>query len=97
MSRELAIGIAIILGAIVAPFIKDFFAFLKSLIVNKKNDNSDDCFVTKYDLAQSEKEIMKEVENKFATKEIVNALKEDITEVRKKVNDIYDFLIKQGK
>ena len=36
-------------------------------------------------------------EEKFATKEIVNALKEDICEVKKKVNDIYEFLIKQGK
>ena len=35
----------------------------------------------------------KDQECKFATKEIVNNLKEDLLEVKKKVNDIYDLLL----
>ena len=36
-------------------------------------------------------------EEKFATKEIVDTLKADICEVKKKVNDIYDFLLENKK
>ena len=36
-------------------------------------------------------------EDKFATKEIVDTLKADITEVKKKVNDIYDFLLENKR
>ena len=36
-------------------------------------------------------------EEKFATKEIVDTLKADICEVKKKVNDIYDFLLENKR
>ena len=39
----------------------------------------------------------KDQECKFATKEIVDTLKADITEVKKKVNGIYDFLLENKK
>lgn len=40
---------------------------------------------------------LKAQEEKFATKEIVDTLKADICEVKKKVNDIYDFLLENKK
>lgn len=54
-------------------------------------------FVTPAELAKAITSIIEKVENRFATKESVNDLKEDVIEVKTKVNDIYDFLIKQGK
>lgn len=50
-------------------------------------------FVTPADLAVAIAEVIEKIENKFATKESVSDLKEDVREVKTKVNDIYDFLI----
>lgn len=50
-------------------------------------------FVTPADLAIAIAEVIEKIENKFATKESVSDLKEDVREVKTKVNDIYDFLI----
>ena len=77
--------------------LQDFLPYAPVILVVMAFFISYKIFVTPADLTETEKAILKEVENRFATKEIVNALKEDITEVKKKVNDIYDFLIKQGK
>ncbi len=38
---------------------------------------------------------LKEQEEKFATKEIVNSLKEDFEEVKKKIDKIYDLLLQK--
>lgn len=54
-------------------------------------------FVTPEQLEKKHRDIIQEIENKFVTKDVVNALKEDIQEVKKKVNDIYDFLLGNKK
>ena len=51
-------------------------------------------FVTPAQLEERHRAIILEVENKYASKETVSALKEDMKEVKKKLSDIYDFLIK---
>jgi hypothetical protein len=38
---------------------------------------------------------LKEQEEKFATKEIVNSLKQDFEEVKKKIDKIYDLLLQK--
>lgn len=62
MERELAIGIAIIIGAIITPFVKTFFNFIKSLI-NKKQSNND--FVTRCEFTEKCKELRQEFISEF--------------------------------
>lgn len=50
-------------------------------------------FVTPEQLEKVHAQILEEVENKFATKEILDTLKEDINELKSKVDKIYDILL----
>lgn len=50
-------------------------------------------FVTPEQLEKTHTQILEEVENKFATKEILDTLKEDINELKNKVDKIYDILL----
>lgn len=57
-------------------------------------------FVTPTQLSDTEKAINKSIEeklqrqeDKFATKEIVNSLKCDFEDVKKKIDKIYDFIL----
>ena len=50
-------------------------------------------FVTPEQLEKAHAQILEEVETKFATKEILETLKEDITELKEKVDKIYDILL----
>ena len=77
--------------------LQDFLPYAPIILVVMAFFISYKIFVTPTDLTETEKAILKEVENRFATKEAVNSIKETITDVKKKVDDIYDFLIKQGK
>lgn len=50
-------------------------------------------FVTPEQLEKAHAQILEEVETKFATKEILDTLKEDINELKSKVDKIYDILL----
>ena len=50
-------------------------------------------FVTPEQLEKNHAQILEEVETKFATKEILDTFKEDINELKSKVDKIYDILL----
>ena len=50
-------------------------------------------FVTPAQLNDKIEKLESKFIDRFASKDVVNALKEDIQEVKKKVNDIYDLLL----
>lgn len=51
-------------------------------------------FVTPADLEKKHREIIEDVQTRFATAQAVNDLKEQVFEIKSKVDKIYDYIIK---
>lgn len=52
-------------------------------------------FVTQAQLLKAKEELLAQIENKYATKELANNIKEDIKEIKEQLKTISDFLLEK--
>ena len=50
-------------------------------------------FITPFQLEQTKSEILKMVDDKFVDKEAIEDLRQDIKELKEKLNSLYDYII----
>lgn len=86
-------GGALIVGALTTPLVN----LVKDLATKKKDESEvseDKQYVTHCELEVKHREIMEDVGRKFASNDTVMAMQGEFKEIKGKLNDIYDFLIK---
>lgn len=70
---------------------------INNLLNKEKDQDTETLYATKCDLEVKHREIIKEVENRFATNDTVRAMASELSEIKGKIDKIYEILINKDK